>query len=115
MRFQAVSAVLLASMFGLLAFGCGASGESRDESVASAAEEVIGARCSPYSTGPLPICGSTLEYCQVSACASIGACAAKPTACPAILDPVCGCNGVVYPNACQAARAGVSVKKKGRC
>jgi len=35
--------------------------------------------------------------------------------CPAVVDPVCGVNGVTYGNACQAACAGVEVDISGEC
>ncbi|TGE25056.1 kazal domain protein [Hymenobacter aquaticus] len=34
--------------------------------------------------------------------------------CPDVYDPVCA-NGVTYPNACQASRAGVTSYTKGAC
>ena len=59
-------------------------------------------------------CGVT-EYCLYDAKASCGAgdqqakCQPKPDLCPAIVMPVCGCDGKMYNNSCEAERGGVSV------
>jgi hypothetical protein len=57
------------------------------------------------------------EYCgrPVGGCALRGACVARPDGCLDILDPVCGCDGKTYGNACEAARAGVVVEHLGPC
>jgi len=48
-------------------------------------------------------------------CAGTGVCQATPSACSAIADPVCGCDGQTYANACTAAAHGVDVAAPGAC
>ncbi|WP_437909045.1 Kazal-type serine protease inhibitor domain-containing protein [Sorangium sp. So ce327] len=44
-----------------------------------------------------------------------GVCTPIPEACTFEYNPVCGCDGQTYGNACAAASAGVSVASKGEC
>ena len=48
-------------------------------------------------------------------CDSVGECRARPQICPFIFDPVCGCDGQTYSNACVAAAQGVNVAARGDC
>ncbi len=66
-------------------------------------------------------CSAAGTYCDYSAATSCGMadqtgkCDAKPQFCPALVMPVCGCDGKTYNNGCEANRAGASVAKAGAC
>jgi hypothetical protein len=45
----------------------------------------------------------------------LGTCEDIPEVCTFEFDPVCGCDGVTYGNACTAHAAGVSVASEGEC
>ncbi len=60
------------------------------------------------------------QYCSMAtgscnASATMGTCAALPTACPPTSEPVCGCDGRTYTNSCEANLAGVNVDHTGEC
>jgi hypothetical protein len=59
------------------------------------------------------------EYCAYAECGQsdddTGQCRFRPRDCVPQRAPVCGCDGRDYANACEAARAGVSVSKSGSC
>lgn len=62
--------------------------------------------------------GETCYFAPGTSCGAadqLGYCAVPPQACPAVEDPVCGCDGATYGNACVAASAGVSVQHPGAC
>ena len=44
-----------------------------------------------------------------------GICRKRPSACPDLYSPTCGCDGKVHGNACDANAAGVDVAAHGNC
>jgi hypothetical protein len=45
-----------------------------------------------------------------------GHCIPRPESCTDVpVEPTCGCDGITYPNSCEARRAGVGLRYSGRC
>ncbi len=55
------------------------------------------------------------EGARCGAADASGVCQSRPDVCTQQFDPVCGCNDKTYPNACTAAREGISVVHSGEC
>src|SRR5579871_531044 len=94
----------LAALLALLALGVAATADARGRSCGGVHHR---------------LCGED-QYCQFSpgAChagRTSGVCRPKPRVCPDVFITVCGCDGKVYANACQANRAGVSIAHLGYC
>jgi hypothetical protein len=70
--------------------------------------------------GPDNIACTDGRYCQLATAACLGpspsgSCKLPPTDCTQVKSPVCGCDGVVYDNACEAAKAAVSITGTATC
>ena len=61
-------------------------------------------------------CGND-SYCakKPGDCDGNGECTPRPVVCTDNWDPVCGCDGNTYGNACEAAAGGVNVAYSGEC
>lgn len=62
---------------------------------------------------PNSYCAMPAGTCQIAD--NAGTCTPKPEVCTAQFDPVCGCDGQTYGNACAAAAAGINIASDGEC
>jgi hypothetical protein len=87
------------------------------ENVAAAGECVLptgGACVSQADCGGDSYAGTV--FCSPAACGTTaGTCERVPASCAEIFDPVCGCDGASYNNACSARQAKVGVAYGGPC
>lgn len=64
-------------------------------------------------------CEDADQFCMLPVggccCDFMGVCTTPSQACPAVWAPVCGCDGVTYGNACEAAAASMSIDHYGPC
>lgn len=80
----------------------------------------VGDTCGGFRAPGGAECGAGL-FCQHQAGALCGAadapgeCVAIPEVCTFIFDPVCGCDGNTYGNACEAAANQVGIFELGEC
>ena len=80
--------------------------------------------CPPTANDPAcHVCNSDADCaatefceCRLAGCDQRGGvCVLRPEACPAVVQPVCGCDGVTYANDCERQRAGACRRYSGRC
>lgn len=62
-------------------------------------------------------CEGAASFCVKAdgECGDTGACGERPENCLAVVEPVCGCDGQTYNNACEAQRQGANVRSEGAC
>jgi len=66
------------------------------------------------------VCGESewCDYPEDTVCGRAdrtGLCKPRPDVCIQIYQPVCGCDGESWSNACEASQAGVDVAYEGAC
>jgi hypothetical protein len=84
----------------------------------STAEGAEGAACGSRGLPSKCAAGLFCNYTVQAGCGfadAPGKCERQPEVCAADFDPVCGCDGKTYSNACNANAAGVAVHKLAAC
>ena len=61
---------------------------------------------------PGQFCKAPVGHCDFDV---PGLCTPIPNGCPDVWEPVCGCDGVTYPNECESDRAQMSILHYGEC
>ncbi len=57
------------------------------------------------------------DFCEKATgdCGGEGVCSERPTMCPDVWAPVCGCDDTTYGNNCESAAAGINIAYEGEC